>query len=143
MRTVTVSTHDDGPSRSVTPNNLGRIGQGAVARLGPVEDGQPVHHQLLGLALRTVCGGVGGVDEGADDDRLAALGQAARDDLLIEALRPADAVDADEPVLAAGVNAAQNPATAQGQPVGGGKGNVATTTPITPVDPSITISASS
>jgi len=27
MRTVTVSTHDDGPSRSVTPNNLGRIGQ--------------------------------------------------------------------------------------------------------------------
>lgn len=44
--------------------------------------------------------------------------------------------------VTAGVNAAQNPATSQGQPVGNGKGNVATTTPITPIDPTINVSPS-
>jgi hypothetical protein len=80
------------------------LGPGAV--LGPVEDGQPVDHQLLGRPLGPVFGRVGGVDEGADHDGLASLGQAAGDDLFVQALRPADAVDADQPVLAGVVDAA-------------------------------------
>jgi hypothetical protein len=42
--------------------------------------------------------------------------------------------------VTAGVNAALNPATAQGQPVGSGRGNVATTTPVTPLTPTVTVS---
>lgn len=72
----------------------------------PVEDRQPIDDQPLGRPLGPVPRRIGGVDEGADDDRLQPLARARAMTFSLEAFRPADTVDADDPVLAVEAHAA-------------------------------------